>query len=105
MAPAPNISGSKPLLPDTRPTRLVKSAYSCGFFASTARKGRKNSTIQIGWLHNCRPEMSVMPRITSGMMTSDEARYSTGSGQSRYICSASARMAASSAKKMKVKLA
>ncbi|MNY80590.1 hypothetical protein D3C86_2217050 [compost metagenome] len=68
-------------------------------------KGQTNSTIQIGCVHSCSPEISVMPRATNGMITIDDTRYSSHSGQSRYICSASARMAASSAKKMKVKLA
>ena len=46
-------------------------------------KGSANSSIQTGCVHSCSAEMRVTPRITNGMITSDDARYSAGSGQSR----------------------
>ena len=74
MLAAPNIVRSKPLLCDTLPVSVVKSAYAPGFLTSTAQYGSTKSTIQTGWVHHCSLEISVTPCITSGMTPSDATR-------------------------------
>ena len=59
--------------------------------------------IHSGCVQSWKRLISVMPWVTSGMMTTALIRYPTGRGIPRHISSALARMTASMAKKMKVK--
>ena len=99
--PAPTASQSNSL--PWRPPNSVKVAYSSGSRTSTTRKGVSSSTTNTGCVHACRRLIQVMPCVTSGITASELSRYPHRMGSPNHSSSASAMIAASMAKKMKVK--
>jgi len=70
---APNISGSKPLLPLLSPDRPVNSRYSSGCDRAIHTKGSTSRNSHRGCVQACSLEISVMPRMARGSTTTDDS--------------------------------
>jgi hypothetical protein len=71
-APAPRTLKAAPVVEE--PPKCVKRENSPGSLIAMARKGATMRTSQIGCVHTCILDSAVMPKITSGMTSSEEIR-------------------------------
>jgi len=82
----------------------VHSDTSAGSLTTRYTSGAAIRMSQIGCVHTCTRLSSVIPKMTSGMIASQEIRQPAHSGIPRPRSKACAITAPSSAKKMNVKL-